>query len=268
METARANVHPTAGANIQRTARVYIHPTARVNVHPVERNISILLGGMLLFRSIKRNSLWGTVLSVPLLYRGISGHSYLYQALGIAKSKRGENELSDGTIEVARSITIEKPAIELYRFWQESKNLAQIMPDFVELTPINAERIHWQVHAPFARNIEWNTQVVEARPGEILRWKSLDGGILPEGIVSFHPAPRDWGTETRLHLRFSVPGGMLGRWMAMRVGIIPGKFADKALRRFKSLVETGEVPTLKDNPAARPDAYTNDSLLKTLRRAS
>lgn len=239
--------------------------TAKVNVHPVERYASMMLGGVLLFRSIRRDSLGGAALAVVLLCRGISGHCYLYQMFGIATNKeRGEKALN-GAVEVVRAITVEKPANEVYRFWHEPERLSQVMKDFVEITPIGENRTHWQVRAPFKRRIEWDTQVVEDRPGEILRWKSLDGGALSEGWVSFQPAPRDWGTETTLHLRFNP----LGKRVVRRLGIALPVFAEKALRRSKSLVETGEIPTLEHNPVARPESSTDTDykLLRPLRRA-
>jgi uncharacterized membrane protein len=92
----------------------------------------------------------------------------------------------------------------------------------------------------------------------MVRWKSVDGAPLPnEGSVRFHPAPGDWGTEVTLRFRFALPGGPLGNTVAKRLGIVPRMLAEKALRRFKSLAETGEIPRLKHNPAARPSAYAH-----------
>jgi uncharacterized membrane protein len=67
----------------------------------------------------------------------------------------------------------------------------------------------------------------------------------------------DWGTQVTLHFTFDPPGGTLGNKMAKRLNIVPSMLAEKALRRFKSLAETGEIPTLKHNPAARADAYAD-----------
>ena len=141
--------------------------TAKVNIHPLERDIFMMLGCGLLLRSVRRNSLGGSALAIALLYRGISGHSYFYQVLGMNTNKQRENETSDGAIEVERSITVEKPAIELYLFWHEPKNLSQIMTDFVEITPISENRTHWRVRAPLVQLIGWDAQIVEDHLGEV-----------------------------------------------------------------------------------------------------
>jgi uncharacterized membrane protein len=232
-----------------------IMETAKVNMHQMERIVSAGLGGVLLLRSLPRRSLGGAALASALLYRGISGHSYLYQALGLSTNGTGA---SAETPEVECSITIGKSANELYRFWREPQNLSQILGEVGQVTQVSGGRQHWVVNGPFNQRLEWDTQIVEDRPGEMVRWKSVDGASLPnEGLVHFRPAPGDRGTEVTLYFRFDPPGGTLGNTLAKRLGIVPRMAAEKVLRRFKSLVETGEIPTLKHNPAARPGAYAH-----------
>ena len=72
-----------------------------------------------------------------------------------------------------------------------------------------------------------------------------------EGLVRFHPASGDWGTVVTLRLQFDPPGGVLGGAALKLLGAAPGLLASKALRRFKSLVETGEIPTTDHQPAGR-----------------
>lgn len=237
--------------------------TEKVNIHQTERNASVVLGGILLLRSLARRSPGGAATAIALLYRGVSGHSYLYQALGMSTAngskQHGTGTLADA-LKVERSITIGKPANELHRLWREPHSLSQIMGDFADVTEVSEDHAHWVMHGPFNRRMEWDTQVVEDQPGKILHWKSLDGAPLPnEGSVRFRPAPRDWGTEVTLHFCFDPPGGALGSGIAKHLSIVPRLLAEKALRRFKSLAETGEIPTLQHNPAARIGAYANSS---------
>ncbi len=227
--------------------------TANINVHPMERRVSTLLGGVFLLRGFIRSSLSDAALAAALLYRGVSGHSYLYQALGVntaGQSKQQESE--NDAPEVERSITIEKSADELYHFWREPQHVSEIMGSFAEATAAGGGRMHWRTQGPFAQSMEWDTQIVEERPGELLRWKSIDGAQLPnEGMIRFRPAPADWGTEATLYFRFEPPGGALGNSAAKLLGVVPRVLAEKALRRFKSLAETGEIPTLERNSSAR-----------------
>lgn len=235
--------------------------TENVNIHQAERAVSVGLGGLLLIRSIMRRSLGGGALASILLYRGISGHSYLYQALGMSTAdgskQHGAGE-SESALEVAGSITIGKPAQELYRLWRDPQSLSQIMGELAEVTQVSDDRQHWVLQGPFKKRIEWDTQVMEDQPAMLLHWKSLDRAPLPnEGWLSFRPAPGDWGTEVTLRFRFDPPGGVLGNRIARPLTSVTRLLAEKALRRYKSLAETGEIPTLKHNPAARPSAYAH-----------
>ncbi len=234
------------------TQTVKRNASGKVNIHRVERVASAVLGAALVMRGISRRPLSGIaqlVLGGWMLYRGVSGHSYLYEALGISTAEEGKQHkagVSADAAEVRRSITVGKPAHEVYRFWREPQKLAQIMGNFVEVTPVSEDRAHWRVRGPFGRSMEWDTRVLEDRPGEVLRWESLEGAPLPnEGSVYFRSVPADRGTEATLFLRFNPPGGTLGTRVMKRLGIVPRAFADRTLRRFKSLAETGEVQRLK-----------------------
>ncbi len=184
-----------------------------------------------------------------LLYRGIRSED---RRPGAGDTNRARPGTPADAPEVERSITIGRPAGELYRRWREPETLSQVMGHAAEVRDAGEGRTHWRVHAPLGQSLEWETRVVEERPGELIRWESLAGAALAnEGSVTFRPAPGDWGTEVTLHFRFDPPGGAAGTAAAKLMEAVPKTLVSKALRRFKSLVETGEVPTLEHNPSAR-----------------
>lgn len=223
----------------------------RTNVGDVERIASAMAGSMLLKRGLKHRSLGGLLLAAAgggLLYRGFSGHCGVYQRLG-------RNTAKAEPAAVERAITIGKPADELYRMWSDPEILSRIMGHFAEVTSAGEKRLHWIAHGPLDRDFEWDAEIVEDKPGEYLRWTSLAGAALPNrGWVRFSAAPQERGTEVRLAMQFEPPGGSLGKAVASLLGSAPGMLASHALRRFKSLAETGEIPTTRHNPAARAGA--------------
>jgi DNA-binding Lrp family transcriptional regulator len=111
--------------------------------------------------------------------------------------------------------------------------------------------------AAVAGDVEWDSRIVADEPGRRIAWRSLAGADLPnEGELVFGPGRAGWGTEVRLTWRFDPPAGRLGDFVA-RLSHAPHAMGMLVLRRFKSLAETGEVPTLAHTPTTRddPDPY-------------
>ncbi len=235
-------------------------PETLPEVDDLGRLASAGIGGALVAYGLRRGSLGGAALALiggDLLYRGFKGRSYLADALGLATGERpGEDEhgAPPDALEVRRTITILKSADELHRAWRDPHNLAQVMEFFAYITVKDERTTHWVARGPLGSPIEWDSAIVEERPGQYLRWESLEGAEVPnDGSVSFRPAPADRGTEMSLHFRFDPPGGPIGDFVFKTFDITVHALTGKALRRFKSLMETGEIPTTKGQPAARGD---------------
>ncbi|MCC2955607.1 SRPBCC family protein [Massilia sp. IC2-477] len=175
-------------------------------------------------------------------------------ALGSMRSAQAERAKGSGKPEAERSITIGKSADELRQYWLDPKTLPQVMAGFATVTAAGEGRMHWKLEGPFGRTWEWDTETVD-RPGEGIGWRSMsERGTKNEGWLRFDAAPAGRGTVLTLHLRFDPPAGGLGGEALELLGSTPLKLAAEAvLRRFKNLVETGEIPTTMRQPAARAD---------------
>ena len=170
------------------------------------------------------------------------------------ESQTGEGASEASTARVERSLTIEKSAEELYQRWRDLQTLSRVMGHFADVRASGDGQTHWELHGPAGRVLEWDVRTIEDRPGEVLRWQaSPDAKVPVEGSVRFRPAPGNRGTVVTLRFQFDPPGGVLGDAAVRLLGGAPGLLASKALRRFKSLVETGEIPTTERQPAGRAD---------------
>jgi uncharacterized membrane protein len=177
-------------------------------------------------------------------------------AVGAMRSAQSGYGKAGGEPEVERSITIGKSADELRQHWLDPRTLPQVMAGFATVRATGDGRMHWRVEGPLGRACEWDTETVD-RGGDSIGWRSLsDGAVSHEGWIRFHPAPAGRGTVVTLHLRFDPPGGAVGEWLLELLGTTPLHVAgDGVLRRFKNLVETGEIPTTVRQPAARADTH-------------
>ena len=155
-------------------------------------------------------------------------------------------------IKVTRAITIRKSATELYRFWRELPNLAQVIRHHVEITAKTDDESHWVVSAPMG-TVAWDALIVNDEPDRLIAWRSREGGDVDNaGSVRFEPAPGDEGTEVTVALEYDPPGGKLGAAIAKFTRDSAASQVYDALRRLKALLEAGEIPTIEGQPVGGP----------------
>jgi uncharacterized membrane protein len=162
---------------------------------------------------------------------------------------------------VRQSITVNRSIDEVYAFWRNFANFPRFMAHLDEVT-MQGTRSHWVATAPAGMTVEWDAETVESRENERIAWRSLEGSdVQHSGHVHFVRAPGARGTEVRVHLTYIPPGGALGRAIAKLFGADPEQQVRDDLRRFKQIMETGEV-TLSEGPglsrAARPPATAGE----------
>ncbi|MDJ1434155.1 SRPBCC family protein [Halostagnicola sp. A-GB9-2] len=167
---------------------------------------------------------------------------------------RIRSEIDTNTPRIERSITIGASPEELYELWSEPDTLEQIVGPGGKIETVDADegRWRWTIPGPLEQAVAWETELVDEEPGEYIRWETLEGERLSsDGSVEFQQAPADRGTEVTLQLEFHPPGGPFGNAVMNGIDIVPGTLAEKTLNRFKSLAETGEIPSLETNPSGR-----------------
>jgi len=144
-------------------------------------------------------------------------------------------------LHVTKRITINRPRDEVYRFWRDLENLPQFMQHLESVHVIGGTRSHWVAKAPTG-NVEWDAEIVAEREHELIAWRSIEGSeVRTEGSVRFIDAPADRGTEVSVELEYEAPGGKLGATVAKLFGEEPTQQIRDDLRRFKQVMETGEV---------------------------
>lgn len=151
-------------------------------------------------------------------------------------------ETDEGIAQVVRrSITVNRPIEDVYGFWRDLENLAR-HSQHLKSVAVNGRRSHWVAHAPAGKPVEWDSEIIEDVPNERIVWRSLPGSeIRNEGSITFVSASGDRGTEVRVQLRYDPPAGRPGATIAKLFGGEPDQQLRDDLRRFKQVLETGEV---------------------------
>ena len=143
-----------------------------------------------------------------------------------------------------RTVTINRPRAELFAYWRDLTNLATVMDNIVSVEMLDATRSHWVVKAPGEATVEWTAAITEERDGEVIAWASEDGADVPNsGRIDFRDAPGGRGTIVTATILYDPPAGIIGKVIAKMFQREPAIQARRDLRRFKQLMETGEIAT-------------------------
>ncbi len=146
-------------------------------------------------------------------------------------------------MQLMRAITIRKTPEEVYAYWRDFRNLPKFMLHLQDVQVIDSTHSHWATKAPVGGGtVEWDAEISEDRPNELIAWRSLEGASVPNsGHVSFTKAPRDLGTEVRVQMDYEVPAGPIGKAIATLFGESPERQVYDDLRALKAVLETGEI---------------------------
>jgi uncharacterized membrane protein len=161
---------------------------------------------------------------------------------------------------VGRTVTIDRPRQQLYERWRDFTRFPHFMENVREVEALEGGRWRWTIEAPAGTTVELVTRITEDHPGQAIAWKSEpQSQIETEGRVEFLDAAPGRGTMVRLTIRYTPPGGFVGRGIAKLFQREPNVQARRDLRRFKQLMETGEVTT-NAGPSGRGEPVTEKKI--------
>jgi uncharacterized membrane protein len=174
------------------------------------------------------------------------------QKQGLRQRQTASDLDATGALRVRKSIAINQSPEACYRFWRNVENFPRFMKHVDEVHVLDATRSHWRVHAPLGRHVEWAAELASDVPSQQLGWRTLPGAEIDHaGMVRFVPSSRARGTIVEVDFSYRAPLGKAGSRIAKLFGEEPSQQVEDDLRRFKQLIETGEIPTTVGQPAGR-----------------
>ena len=217
------------------------------NVGDLERWASIGAGTALLLSGItlgKGKGLLMSVLGGALMYRGVTGHCYLFEALGIDSAEHNDaTAIPAGQgVKFEKTIVVHRSPEDLFRFWRHPENLPTVMKHVKEVRADGDRRSHWTAEGIGGQTVEWDAEIFNERENELIAWRSLPGGAVDTaGSVHFKAFPEGNGTAVTVSIKYNPPGGKLGASLASMLGAgVEQKIAED-LHRFKRTMEAGDA---------------------------
>jgi uncharacterized membrane protein len=179
----------------------------------------------------------------------VAGITVLDLIASVRTTRAPRPVLEKPPMEAKGAITVKRPIDEVYLYWHDFANLPNFMHHLDSVQVSGAKRSHWKANAPAGRFVEWDAVILDETPNVLIAWASVDGADVENtGTVRFAPAPGGRGTEVRVDLHYAQPGGAVGATVAKLFGEDPRQQINDDLRRFKQVMETGEVVRSEGSP--------------------
>lgn len=237
------------------------------------RGLPVAAGTLLLAFGLKERGLLGCVAAVAggaLVTAGFWGVTdEIEDESDAPRAGEAEKQLAaaqgwKSAAVVSRAVSINRPRAELYAFWRDFANLPRFMENVKSIEALDDTRSRWTVAAPAGQEVTWVAVVTEDRTGERIAWEAAPGSqIRNAGWVEFADGPDGRGTEVRAVIAYEPPAGQAGRVVAKLLQREPQVQARRDLRRFKQIMEAGEIATAKA-PFAAPRAASPVAKLREM----
>ena len=159
----------------------------------------------------------------------------------------------EGPTRVVNTLIIDATPEVLYQHWRDFEKLPRFMHHLDRVEVQDERHSHWVAKAPGGVSVEWDAEIVEDRPNELLAWRSLPGADVQSfGRVEFRPTPGGRGTKVRVETRYTLPLGALGTLAARLSAHAPEQEIQQSLRALKQMIETGEILRSDAAPGGPP----------------
>jgi uncharacterized membrane protein len=229
--------------NIFRTIQnALIAPLEKQNISTNERLIS--LGASLLLtylgaRSFKKGGFGFLVPAGYLLYRGVSGHCPINEAI-----RRNTAEGAE-PFEFSKSITIRRNKEEVYDYWRDLENLPNILKHVERVEKISEDRYLWTANF-YGQRFDWEAEITDDKQGERISWQATgDSDVENYGSVLFTDSTHAGATDLIVTLGYKPANTELGRKVAKIFNPVFKQRVKEDLRSFKRFMETSEVPVTR-----------------------
>lgn len=178
-------------------------------------------------------------------------------------------------IRATGAVTIQRDPMTLYAAWRKLSDLPRFIDAIISVDVLDERMSRWVVRGPGDREVTWTAELIRDEPGRMLAWKTVgDPDVASAGTLRFDELAHGRGTEVRVIVEHEPPGGTAGNVVAKWFGQDAKSLLRLGLHRFRQLMETGEIPVSKGQPAGgnswrqdRPgesDARTTESDLRDI----
>jgi len=175
-------------------------------------------------------------------------------AYAVARKLTSEDQNVARDVHVEVSIAINKSPETLYAFWRDFTNLPRFMKNLESVTELDQFKSHWVAKTIAGTRVEWDAEIYNEQENELIAWRSLENAdVVNAGSVRFQRGPEGHGTYVRVTVNYNPPAGKLGATVAQLLGSEPSQLIREDLRRFKQIMEAGEIASIEGQTSGRAE---------------
>jgi uncharacterized membrane protein len=139
----------------------------------------------------------------------------------------------EDTIEV--QVTVQ----QAYNQWTQFEDFPKFMEGIQSVQQLDDTHVQWVAEIR-GESRQWTTQITEQRPDEKVAWKTIEGEVRNDGVVTFEPMG---DAQTRVNVQMDVESDSKAENVAGDLlGVVKSQVRGD-LERFKQLIENGKEET-------------------------
>jgi uncharacterized membrane protein len=140
---------------------------------------------------------------------------------------------------IEETIEVQVPVQQAYNQWTQFEDFPKFMDGIQSVQQLDDTHVEWVAEIR-GESRQWTTEITEQRPDEKVAWKTIEGGVKNDGVVTFEPLG---DAQTRVNVEMDVEGDSTAENVAGDLLGVVKKQVHGDLERFKKLIESRDVET-------------------------
>jgi uncharacterized membrane protein len=137
------------------------------------------------------------------------------------------------------SIEVQAPVRRAYNQWTQFEDFPEFMEGVQSVQQLDDTHVHWVAEIR-GETREWTTEITEQQPDKKVAWKTIEGEVKNDGVVSFEQVA---GGQTRVNVEMDVEGDSTAANVAGDLLGVVKRQVHGDLERFKQLIENRDEET-------------------------
>lgn len=163
---------------------------------------------------------------------------------GVWALRRSTQNSEPRRYEAKASFAINCTAEQAYQQWRNFEDIGRFLRHVESVREIDDTHSEWTAEGAVGKKLHWTAEIVDDVPNQRIEWRSMPGSeVDTRGVIEFRPRTGNRGIVVTARIEYAPPAGSAGKALAALIGRHPEFTVREDLRRFKAMIEAGEIPT-------------------------